>query len=368
MKKTIRHLIVVVCLCLASQPLFAQTDSAAHKRFEKTLLPIILYDPFTGLGYGGLCNMNFLLGDKATTRYSNSQVVAMYTTKEQLVVQANHQIFTNHEKYMWQGRLAFLNWPEYTYALGANTPKEAPTKELVHYKALDLEQRVLRKIGKHKVFLGLQYRFLTSWDVHTNSNGIPSFFNEKAVGNKGFIVSGLGPQFIFDSRDNVQNASSGKYLELSVAPSFKALGATQDWVNLRMDYRLYHQMGQSKKSIWANRFFAEQALGDVPYMLTPMPGRYFTTRGYVQGRYRGNLFLTAETEYRAPLWKWIGYVVFANAHTLSEPDNSIQYVNPAIGGGLRLMLNKAHKTNLRIDYAQGMNGNSGLYFHITEVF
>jgi hypothetical protein len=39
-----------------------------------------------------------------------------------------------------------------------------------------------------------------------------------------------------------------------------------------------------------------------------------------------------------------------------------------LGAGLRIMLKKEHRTNLRIDYAIGTNQNAGLYIHVTEVF
>jgi hypothetical protein len=78
-----------------------------------------------------LVNFNYLLGDAATTRYSNSQFIAMNTTRGQTAIQANHQIFLHDEKFLWQGKLQFLNWPEYTYGLGARTPDTEPTKELV---------------------------------------------------------------------------------------------------------------------------------------------------------------------------------------------------------------------------------------------
>jgi hypothetical protein len=112
----------------------------------------------------------------------------------------------------------------------------------------------------------------------------------------------------------------------------------------------------------------EQALGDVPYMLMPQTGRQFTTRGYVQGRYRGKLFLHYEAELRAHFWKFIGGVAFAGVNTLSEPNDEIKYINPNMGAGLRFNINKSQRTNIRIDYALGLNNNSGLYFQICEVF
>jgi len=103
-------------------------------------------------------------------------------------------------------------------------------------------------------------------------------------------------------------------------------------------------------------------------MVLPMTGRYNTTRGYVQGRYRGTQFISAETELRYNLHKWLGAVTFINVHSISEPNGVIKKTKLAVGSGLRFMLKKNQRTNLRIDYAKGAGNNSGLYFQITEVF
>ncbi|OBQ31591.1 MAG: hypothetical protein AN485_23650, partial [Anabaena sp. MDT14b] len=92
------------------------------------------------------------------------------------------------------------------------------------------------------------------------------------------------------------------------------------------------------------------------------------SRGFVQGRYRGKTFLSAEVEYRRNIWKILGGVLFANVHTVSQPNGSIQYFNPALGGGLRVTMSEAQRINFRLDYARGIIDNGGLYFHVTEAF
>jgi Omp85 superfamily domain len=346
----------------------AQDSTTTQKKFQVMPMPVLLFDPFTGFGYGVLANFSYLLGDAATTRYSNSQFLALHTTRGQTAVQAGHQIFLKDETFLWQGKLQYLDWPEYTYALGARTANKEPVKELISYKAIELEERVMWRIGTSKNFIGPQYRLFSSWNLSSDQADSVSFFKQQAIGNQSFIASGIGVHFVHDSRDNVQNAYSGKYLELAVNPYVKLLGSTQNWSNLRVDYRWYKTLKVNGQKVVATRLLCEQALGEVPYMLTPMPGRYFATRGYVQGRYRGKTFLSAEAEYRRHIWRGIGGVVFGNINTVSEPKGNIQYLNPAAGAGIRLALSKAQRINLRVDYAKGLNDNGGIYFHVTEAF
>jgi hypothetical protein len=82
-----------------------------------------------------------------------------------------------------------------------------------------------------------------------------------------------------------------------------------------------------------------------------------------------------EVEYRFPIWPCtniIGGVLFVNAVTTSNSDpertvNLFQYVRPAVGIGLRVMVNKYFRTNINLDYAIGKE-SSGFYFSGQETF
>jgi hypothetical protein len=74
-----KHLLLSFTILL-SLVVRSQDTASVQKKFQITPMPILLFDPFTGFGYGVLANFNYLLGDAATTRYSNSQFIAMNTT------------------------------------------------------------------------------------------------------------------------------------------------------------------------------------------------------------------------------------------------------------------------------------------------
>jgi hypothetical protein len=72
----------------------------------------------------------------------------------------------------------------------------------------------------------------------------------------------------------------------------------------------------------------------------------------------------------------LGGVLFTNAQSVTElsvvkghvQDGPFEKVVPAVGGGLRLCLNKASRTNLAIDYGFGLDGSHGLSLNLGEVF
>src|SRR5581483_2702391 len=99
-----------------------------------------------------------------------------------------------------------------------------------------------------------------------------------------------------------------------------------------------------------------------------------SSRGYTEGRFRGDHLLYAETEYRGTLTAngLIGFVAFANATTVSDPTSASSHlfdtVSPAGGLGLRVLLNKRSRTNLCTDYGWGRGGSRGFYLSIQEAF
>lgn len=139
---------------------------------------------------------------------------------------------------------------------------------------------------------------------------------------------------------------------------------------LRMDIRNYQRILKNMRfpQVIAGRVYSEFTFGDVPYWDAPQTGISRTSRGYVLARYRGQNYITTELEYRSQLSSRIGYTAFANIHSIAEENGNFNYWNPAGGLGLRLMFNREERVNVRIDYAVGVEGNTGLYVVITEAF
>ncbi|HEY4195133.1 MAG TPA: hypothetical protein VGM63_06340 [Mucilaginibacter sp.] len=94
-------------------------------------------------------------------------------------------------------------------------------------------------------------------------------------------------------------------------------------------------------------------------------------RGYIQGRFRGAQMVYAETEYRYRITSdgLLGGVVFFNAESFSaEPGTRLQAVQPAVGPGLRIKLNKVSRTNICVDDGFGRQDSHGLFINVGEIF
>ena len=124
----------------------------------------------------------------------------------------------------------------------------------------------------------------------------------------------------------------------------------------------------------------------MPYLDLPAIGydtRGRSGRGYAAGRFRGTELAYAEVEYRFPLTRngVLGGVAFANATTTARPtvdepalgvhepgERLFQVTRPAVGAGLRVMVDRRGRMNAVIDVAVGAGGSTALYLTMGEAF
>jgi hypothetical protein len=143
------------------------------------------------------------------------------------------------------------------------------------------------------------------------------------------------------------------------------LGSDANWQSLYIDLRKYISLtSTTEQNVLAFWTYYWKTFGNsVPYLNLPSIGwdpYQRSGRGIEQNRYRGKSLLYFETEYRKDITPsgLLGFVVFANVNSVSEPvTNSFSYWHPAAGVGLRMKFNKRSGTNIALDYgfSQGYN-------------
>ena len=193
-----------------------------------------------------------------------------------------------------------------------------------------------------------------------------------------YITSGLGINLLYDSRDNQVNAYRGYYANINYLFNLTALGSTSNSTLLLTEYRSFHVLDNRKRghvlAFWLYGSFVVS--GKMPYLALPAIGndqRQRSGRGYPFGTFRGNDLLIGESEYRFPISQttgMLGGVLFLNTTTTSNREAGIkllQYLRPAWGGGLRLMIEKRSRTRLQVDVAV-TGRNVGVYFGAQETF
>jgi outer membrane protein assembly factor BamA len=340
-----------------------ELDSTKQEKKIKIIpLPAIFYTPETRLGFGALTSLVFNLGEKSTTRNSNFQLLAAYTLNEQIILQSKHNIFSKDEAMVYNGELSYYDFPILYYGVGNNTLKE--NEENLAYQVVIFRERVLKKI-KENLFIGLQYRFTNLYDIEF----VPEFLlgeTQRIETQKG-KNSGAGLSIVYDSRDNVLNARNGIFMEVSNFFHSKSIGGDFDFNRYTVDLRKYWDL--SENDVIATQYFGEFNTSNTPFREMSLMGGETIMRGYYNGRYRDNQQMAIQGEYRRQVLPWLGLTAFSAfgdvASTFDQFD--LGDFKWTAGGGLRFMVNKSDRINIRIDYGVGQN-TSGFYFAFAEAF
>ncbi len=200
-----------------------------------------------------------------------------------------------------------------------------------------------------------------------------------------YTLSGVTLNATYDSRDSTINTYRGYYGALSFGGLPTWLGSSKGSTGFGADLRAFVGLSEDvPRNVLAFWFVAWGVTSGVqPYLALPSTGwdaAGTTGRGYIQGRFRGPWMLYAEAEWRFAITNngLFGGAVFVNAETLNRPAfnyqsvnepavNLLQYVRPAGGIGARIMLTKESRTNLRVDFAAGVN-SFAVYLGAGEAF
>lgn len=176
----------------------------------------------------------------------------------------------------------------------------------------------------------------------------------------------LGIPVTLDSRDNVQNATTGWLANARLNRFDEAFGSAAEYTKLDMDVSNYLSEKINHTIAW--KVSVSTALGSVPFEgQTVVGGRVL--RGYSEGKYRGDQVYAMQGEYRWSFYEKWGAVFFAGVATPVSEDEEWKLGDllPAAGAGIRYRMIPDIRLNVGFDAAIG-KGDYGIYFRIGEAF
>jgi hypothetical protein len=341
-----------------------------------SVFPAIGYTLQTRLAAVLAGNVAFYLEDPKTTNLSSITSSVAYTQNNQVTLPVQSNIWIKNNKFNFQGDWRFYKYPQNTYGLGSNNSLDSDADKM-DYSYIRFYSVLLRNIGNH-LYLGGGYDLDYHWDIDEAGYTDGRISDYKLYGAKTKTTSsGYVCNLLFDSRTNSVNSSGGAYANIVYRSNVTWLGSNSNWQSLLLDLRKYVRLPANSNNVlgfWSYNWLVLS--GKPPYLDLPSTSwdTYTNTgRGYIQGRFRSYKMLYLESEYRFQLTHngLLGGVVFANAQAFSEwPENTNTFnkIQPAVGAGLRVKLNKNSKTNLDIDYGIGTRESHGLFVNIGEVF
>lgn len=322
------------------------------KKIKLLPVPTIGYSPETKTYIGAVTLFTIDLYKDSLTRTSNAKFEFNYTWNKQLILETEWNYFFKEEKWFTKGKIHYSEYPDYYYGIGSNTPES--NKLLFNSNRFVFEANILRNLGG-KLFIGPNLRFINYSNVSYSSDLIyPELADQ--------FTFGVGITLLRDSRNSLLTPTKGFYFNFNTGYNF----SKSDYLATTLDIRYYKTWAD--KYTWASRMINDFRFGKVPFYDYSFLGGDKFVRGYNYGRYRDKNLSSIQTEFRLPLvWKF-GIATFGGISNLFANNFKINDSKYNCGLGLRFLVDKHDKTNLRLDYAVGNDGNSGFYISFGESF
>lgn len=316
-----------------------------------------------------------------------------YTTKKQLLINAKNSVLLRNNKIYLNGDYRLYLFSQSNYGLGTNiipTERENPDFALesigqpMDYNYFKFHQSVSWEVRENfYVGAGIDIDWYSSikdknLDVLNGAYTYHYTYSQKyGFNDLEYFLNGFSLNLVYDSRDNQVNATRGTFANINYRINPDLFNDQQSSSVLYSEYRQFIPLS-SKSSryilgLWVYGQFLTS--GKVPYLNLPAIGwdqRSRSGEGYTQGLFRGSNMIYLSTEFRFPITcnELLSGTVFTNFVTASNIDTNVRlfdYIQPAVGIGLRILIDKATRTNLIVDYAWGRH-SKGFYLNAGETF
>lgn len=380
---------------LKSFPDLFKSKDTLHVDVQKThffyVLPYLGFQPATGFSYGAISQYIFK-GKNEHERFSEIYSIFKYSQKKQLLIDIVSNVLIKNSSILLNGDYRYYFFTQSNYGLGSdiipvgddrNNFDLKQIEEPMDYHYLRFHQMVSFRIKKN-LYLGGGFNIDAYSKIKDKNldliNGIKTYHYTYNTNNnfdtEKYSVLGISLNAVYDSRNNQINSSKGYYVNFNyrINPSLNNI-QSQSGV-LFSEFRHYISLSKTSQqhvlAFWLYGQFVTN--GTLPYLNLPAIGwdqRSRLGKGYTQGLFRGNNLVYFETEYRFPILcnELISGTVFSNLVSVSDKGRLpiFHTIQPAVGIGLRILLDKSTKTNIVFNFAEG-NKSKGFYINTDESF
>ena len=176
-------------------------------------------------------------------------------------------------------------------------------------------------------------------------------------------AAGVGLKLERDSRDKPINSYSGSILELTGVSNADTFGSDDSYISYLASFRSYHQIATSLVMAWEVQGCYRS--GETPLWDACRIG----LRGFSATDYLGRSSSSAQVEARWQFHPKWGVVAFAGGgqYGRSFNDENEHELIPSYGIGLRYLVLKSQRINMRLDYGRS-GGSDAIYLAVGEAF
>jgi outer membrane protein assembly factor BamA len=338
------------------------TDST-KSRSKFNGYPYAFYTPESkfAVGAGGI--FIFFTGEEDGLNPSKIGFGGYYSSNNQYKISMNNAYYFFNNKLYFNLPLSYGYFVDKFWGIGDNTETtgQEPYKMKTFTASMTIQVPPIAFLADRT---GLIIDYNNTEIVEKDSNQY--LINDAVYGSNGGQLFGIGTDLVWDSRDNIffPNTGGYQYFKAVIYPGMS------DFTFASIELDVKHFWAFKPDHVFATNIYFKGVTGDTPFYQLPALGGAKRMRGFFHGRYRDNVYLMMQVEYRQYFYKRFGFVVFGGTGNVS--DNILTYdfhtLKWSYGAGLRFLFNKKQKINLRMDIGFGSQGNSGIYFGIEEAF
>jgi hypothetical protein len=363
---TKRGIIFILLILIFPYKSFSQKDSAdisVSKNLKVLPLPLFWYTPETKFGFGVAAMFNFRFNKKDTAyRVSTIQIGEAFTQEKQWINFSSFQLFPAKEKFYIYGEAGFYKYRYYFYGIGNENTEGKKENYDIDFTRIRINflYRVMPKF-----YTGFRYWLENHLAKSIDTSGF--LLNENYSGFPDAFTSSPGWVFLYDSRDHLFFPTKGWFAEFSLQKDAKFTGSNFDFSRISLDVSRYIPL--MKRNVVALNFYSSLVNGEIPFTQLPMLGGNHKMRGYYEGRFRDNVMMLFQSEFRLQIFPRWFLNVFSSIGWVADSFSHLQMKHTRFSGGLgiRFRIDKKQKINLRFDAASGKDGMK-YYFTFNEAY
>jgi outer membrane protein assembly factor BamA len=333
--------IIITFFLLFTFRQFLRMDSRAEglginqKSDKLNVFPVIMYDSDIGLGLGG----RTLLKDYWKKKESFDLLIFASSKGEQLYMFQ----FSLPDAELRQRKSYALGYDfriEWDKLLKSNyfgTDNDSPNNDFQFPREyLKIDQIFSHTFSPFIIGeAGLLLVHHTAYNYDETWNTIQS----ETPGVEENLTAVLSGSMRLDTRDSQIHPTSGERVYLKAGFSRPTWGSDWNYSLYRLESSLYRRLFNSPH-IMAVRLWLQQINGTAPYQELSKIGDGWTARGYKADRFLDQSMILSSLEYRFPLYRALGGVVFLDAGRVAPQLKELNFsgLHSNLGWGVRYYL------------------------------
>ena len=344
--------------------LFLSAPEKKH-RLSFLALPEITYGDRDGLGLGATARIYINdfrpLPQGQARRQSYVDISGDFTFKGDMSIAIRPTLYLLEDRLLIRGYLSTGHYPSTFQVSGPDSDKDQ--KEDYDKNATLFRAATYWRWFRH-VYIGAGYHYYR-YEV---SDKVPGGILEQGsvTGSQGAKISGLSLHYLRDTRDDQFIPMKGIFTQLDGYFNGRCLGSSEDYTKYVADLRYYLPVG--KRQVIAMNFYAQVAIGDVPFQDMAELSDGVHSRGYPGGRYTDKNMMSLQAEYRHYFGRF-GLSAFASTGNVGNTAlKALKMDKFSFGAGFRVQPLRNQKMYFRADAGFTPRGDVQFYLGIDELF